>query len=135
MWIFLLEKAAISDANISLVYDMGDRGWDDHFVWFYAWSGKPIVESVHGATTPAQQCISLRDADPIRYIMHLDRDNFEPIQFMDRRDAIVWRWTTHGTYTAKSVYSTICGGGKIGCKQKMVWSIRAPPTVRIFTYL
>lgn len=40
-----------------------------------------------------------------------------------------------GEYTAKSFYDLVASGGKVRCEFSFTWTLKIPPTVRIFAFL
>ena len=58
-----------------------------------------------------------------------------PIILSEEQERIVWRWTAHDQYTAKSVYTKMMEGGMIKDANSIVRKYKVPQTVRIFAYL
>lgn len=46
-----------------------------------------------------------------------------------------WRWSSSGSYSAASVYKIMVSGGMLRWRFDEIWKGRAPPKVKIFTYL
>lgn len=53
----------------------------------------------------------------------------------DQPDRLVWQWTAHGDYTAKSAYSMLHLGSTPLRGHKLIWKTWAPLKVKIFLWL
>jgi zinc-binding in reverse transcriptase len=49
------------------------------------------------------------------------------LNFEDNEDELQWKWTTSGSYTAKSLYSMLTGLGKWLLTFAPLWRVKAPP--------
>lgn len=102
--------------------------------WQDSWGGIAISNSLEAR--PSSPYISLRDAVPVMEMVAPDYvDDVVGVVFSQARDVIKWKWETNRLYSAKSVYATIMGGGKIRDRYAQVWKARVPPTVKIFGFL
>lgn len=78
--------------------------------WFHAWNGLPIGRKK--APRPQQPYISLGQGLPLCQTIAPELlSSTNSIVLSSAQDRIVWRWTTHSLYTAKSVYTKMMEGG------------------------
>jgi hypothetical protein len=57
------------------------------------------------------------------------------VQLLPREDDLVWRWTSHGAYTAKSAYQVQFRGTYSTFNSKAMWKAKAEGKHRFFTWL
>lgn len=80
-------------------------------------------------TRQINSSLSIRDAmaaDP-----ELSQEH--SLVFTDQPDELQWNWGP--TYTAKSIYVLLMGGGRIFWPLRQTWGYSIPPTVKIFIHL
>lgn len=53
----------------------------------------------------------------------------------DHEDSLLWRWSSHGIYSASSIYRIMILDGKVSWGFMEVWDSFAPSNVKIFSYL
>ena len=121
--------------------------------WFDSWGEDPI--QIRNTPRRIRPHISLRIAKQAPQTLNLtpqqthnlqaltltenltpqQTHNLQALTLTERRDIIRWKWTSHGQYTAKSVYRTIMGEGRAIDSIRVVWKYKIPQTVKIFSYL
>lgn len=101
--------------------------------WLDSWHGQPLITMLEPGQKPHQPKISLRDAEPI--INELMPGYDLKVNLNSDRDALIWKWTARGIYSANSAYKILITGGKIEFEHAYLWKLPVPPTVRIFSYL
>lgn len=57
------------------------------------------------------------------------------MQFSNEEDHLLWRWETHGKYSARSFYEIIMADGNEAWSFAEICSYKIPPSVKIFMYL
>ncbi len=50
-------------------------------------------------------------------------------------DAVEWRWTKGGRFSANSAYRFLAFDGGFDCRVRHLWSIKAPLKIKIFLWL
>ncbi|XP_078173283.1 uncharacterized protein LOC144567103 [Carex rostrata] len=93
--------------------------------WYDNWGIGCLAQT---GTRQIGASMSVRQAAQNQALMH-DQD----LLFNDERDELQWNWGP--TYSAKTVYALLMGGGRIAWSFKQIWKYRIPPTVRIFIHL
>lgn len=118
--------------NWSIEWIIGD-GVSISF-WFDSWNGAPLVNPIERAQRPPLPSCSLRDAAPLIHTLAPELEVRTTLIFSNCRDELKWRWERNGTYSSKSAYSMLIGGGKIKWSFARTWCYSIPPTVKIFVY-
>ena len=62
-------------------------------------------------------------------------DLVQDVQFSDREDQIVWKFTADGQYTAKSAYDVQFKGSFCTFRPNWIWAAHTEPKHRFFTWL
>lgn len=102
--------------------------------WFDAWDENP--RAVRSVPRIQQPNISLAmAAGMIPYINPTETTDIQQLIEPNTRDQIEWKWGAKNVYTASSAYAIMAGAGKIRWGNMAAWKCKAPPTVKIFTYL
>lgn len=101
--------------------------------WFHAWQGLPLRNN--RPPRPTRPNISLHSAIPIITDLLPNSPLLELPMLTQQMDVILWKWSTSGSYTAKSVYDKLSGGGMIRDRFSTIWKCKVPPTVCIFGFL
>lgn len=118
--------------HMSTTWEIGD-GCLISF-WFHAWSGLPIREN--RAPRPQQPYISLQQGLPLCQVIAPDSmTQASSIVLSSAQDRIIWRWSVHGLYMAKSIYTKMMEVGMIKDECSKVSRYKVPQTVRMFAYL
>ncbi|XP_078158176.1 uncharacterized protein LOC144553858 [Carex rostrata] len=94
--------------------------------WYDAWGMGCLAEP---GTRQINASLSLRDAVAANQDLITDH----ALVFTEQQDDLRWNWGP--TYSAKSVYTLLMGGGRISWPFKQIWKQHIPPTVKIFTHL
>ena len=63
------------------------------------------------------------------------RSLMQEVQLLTQPDAITWKWTTSGTYTAASAYRCQFLGAHAPFDTKKIWSAYAEPKCKFFAWL
>ncbi|KAJ3708007.1 hypothetical protein LUZ61_011712 [Rhynchospora tenuis] len=50
-------------------------------------------------------------------------------------DKIVWKWESSGCFTVRSAYGMLISAGKIKFRASLIWKLKLPPSIKIFTLL
>jgi hypothetical protein len=62
-------------------------------------------------------------------------DKLLTVQLLDEQDSIVWKWTPHGFYTAKSAYLAQFNGSYYTFNTTAIWRAQAEGKHRLFAWL
>lgn len=103
--------------------------------WFDSWSGRALAKVGPRQPRLRQPNISLGDAVAIAEFFDPENDNLQEVQLNSELDHVTWKWNSKGVYTAKSLYFTMIGAGKVHWPFMEAWDSKAPPTVKIFANL
>jgi hypothetical protein len=58
-----------------------------------------------------------------------------PISLNDKKDAITWRWTTNGQYSAASAYDCQFIGVMVTFPAPVIWKSSSEPKIKFFAWL
>lgn len=100
--------------------------------WHDSWRGFPLAKP---GETPVLTRISLAEALPIITTLHPQIAPRVNVTLTDSPDAIYWRWSSTGNYSAKSTYKAFMEGSLVSWNFMEVWQCKAPASVHIFTFL
>jgi hypothetical protein len=57
------------------------------------------------------------------------------INFSDEKDALIWKFSSNGSYSSQSLYKIINFRGVVPIHSPSVWSLKIPPRVQFFLWL
>jgi hypothetical protein len=109
--------------------------------WYDSWCGQPLLHTNIPQSKPTGQRISLRRAlSCIDQLLPAPRTQHQEetyhalaqMTFTEENDIRIWRLTSHGNYSAKSLYSFLTEFGKLRCYFTPLCKSKAPPTVKLF---
>lgn len=104
--------------------------------WYDCWGSEPLRRMKDGRPRPIYQHLSLNEALSEDSDIISSYTGTEPVPVLyDHDDALVWRWSTNGEYSAASVYKMLIMAGKTHWGFMEIWSAAAPSKVKIFTFL
>lgn len=93
--------------------------------WYDHWDILPILQL--GSRCSFNRAWSLQIAS----------ENVEIYRDLDENqmDELIWRWTAEGSYSAKSVYHILVGGGLTRWEFHVIWRFSIPQSVKFFLFL
>jgi hypothetical protein len=57
------------------------------------------------------------------------------INFSDEEDALIWKFSSNGSYSSQSLYRVINSRGVMPVHSPSIWSLKIPPRVQFFLWL
>ncbi|KAJ3701655.1 hypothetical protein LUZ61_005360 [Rhynchospora tenuis] len=112
--------------------------------WYNNWGGTCLFYFGSPTRPPLRQFISLNAAlpiwnelmpNPLTQQQALLYNIASSLNFNSDSDRLVWKWTSHGRYTAASFYKAFILAGKVRFPLHFVWKIKAPPSIKVFLVL
>ncbi|KAJ1691982.1 hypothetical protein LUZ63_016137 [Rhynchospora breviuscula] len=129
---FQISTASIigSGLNSSFWYS----NWGASFLFFFNSTLKPPLKRNISLRSALQEYHTLLPA-PLTAQQNFSIEEARMLSFTAQPDRLVWRWTTHGNYTAASAYKNFICAGKTDSKLSFIWKIKVPPSLKLFLIL
>ncbi|KAJ4808570.1 RNA-directed DNA polymerase (reverse transcriptase)-related family protein [Rhynchospora pubera] len=118
-------------------------GVDTSF-WYDNWGGKPLSFLFKGVERPPKSGMCLKDGLqdalvllplPRQLETHSILAMAPTVLSPGRIDALRWRWSPDGRFSVATTYKCLSTAGKLGSPLNWIWSLKAPPSLKLFLYL
>ncbi|KAJ4768098.1 RNA-directed DNA polymerase (reverse transcriptase)-related family protein [Rhynchospora pubera] len=129
---FQISTVSVIESGLSSLFWFSN--WGASFLFFFNSSDRPSIRRNISLHTAYHERFKFLTA-PLTLRQHTSLQEAQRLSFNSQKDQLLWKWTTHGNYTAASAYKYLISAGKTTTPFFFIWKIKVPPSLKLFLLL